>query len=225
MKTLSCNLTDCFLCRHCMPEWKELTAQKKQTIRFARGQNIFTEGERVNGIYFMYEGAVKVEKKWNREKELILSFARSGDILGHRGIGFEDSYPVTATALIDSTVCFISIDFLKSSLRANPNFTYSLMQFYAAELQKAENRLKNLAHMDVRGRIADTLLEMLEVFGESKDKFIRLAITRQDISSYAGTTYETVFKFFTELEKKKIILTRKKRIRILQKDQLNKFIR
>jgi CRP/FNR family transcriptional regulator len=97
------------------------------------------------------------------------------------------------------------------------------LQFFAAELQKAENRLKNLAHMDVKGRIADTLLELQAIFGETNDKFIKLEITRQDISAHAGTTYETVFKFFTELQKRKIILTRGKRIRILQKEQLKKF--
>ena len=212
------------MCRHCMPEWKDLIAQKKQTIRFAKGQSIFTEGEKVKGIYFMYEGAAKVQKKWNDEKELILRFVKPGEILGHRGIGIQETYPVSATALLDSKACFISMDFLEASLKANPTFTYTLMQFYLTELQKAENRLKNLAHMDVKGRIADTLLELHEVFGESKDKFINLAITRQDISSYAGTTYETVFKFFTELVKKKIILTREKRIRVLKKDLLKKFI-
>src|SRR5262249_20052186 len=101
---------------------------------------------------------------------------------------------------------------------------YSLLQFFAGELQKAENRLKNLAHMDVKGRIADTLLELQDVFGLSKDKFINLTITRQDISAYAGTTYETVFKFFTELQKRKIIVTKEKRIKILQKENLRKFV-
>jgi CRP/FNR family transcriptional regulator len=198
-------------------------AVKKKTISYKKGESIFSEGEKFKGVYFVFQGSAKVHKKWTEEKEFIVRFAKSGEVLGIRGIGIEDHYPVSATALEASKACFIQIDFFESTLKLNPSFTYSLLQFFAAELQKAENRLKNLAHMDVKGRIADTLLELQAIFGETNDKFIKLEITRQDISAHAGTTYETVFKFFTELQKRKIILTRGKRIRILQKEQLKKF--
>src|SRR5262249_43970151 len=149
---------------------------------------------------------------------------RTGDVLGLRGIGIEDRYPVSATALEEAKACFISLDFFESTLSINPSFTYSLLQWFAIELQKAENRLRNLAHMEVKGRIADALLELHQVFGESKDKFIKLEITRQDISSYAGTTYETVFKFFSEWQKRKIIQTRGKKIKILKEEELQEFV-
>lgn len=84
--------------------------------------------------------------------------------------------------------------------------------------------MRNLAHMEVKGRIAEALLQLGLVYGYTKDKFIAAAITQQDISSYAGTTYETVFKFFTELKRKKIISSSGKNIRINKPDQLNKFI-
>jgi CRP/FNR family transcriptional regulator len=49
-------------------------------------------------------------------------------------------------------------------------------------------------------------------------------VTRQDIASYAGTTYETVFKFFTEFSKAKVLTTSGKKIRINQQDLLKKLI-
>jgi CRP/FNR family transcriptional regulator len=223
MKSLECNLTDCFLCKHCSPEWKELVSVKKETIAFKKGESIFTEGEKFKGIYFVYQGSAKVHKKWNEGKDFIIRFAKTGDVLGLRGIGIEDRYPVSATALEGSKACFIEINFFESTLKLNPSFTYSLLQLFATELQKAENRLRNLAHMDVKGRIADALIALRQVYGESKDKFIKLEITRQDISSYAGTTYETVFKFFTELQKRKVISTKGKRIKILQSEKLKDF--
>jgi CRP/FNR family transcriptional regulator len=197
---------------------------KKKTFPYKKGESIFSEGDKFKGVYFVFQGSAKVHKKWTDEKEFIVRFAKQGDVLGIRGIGIEDHYPVSATALEESKACFIQMDFFESTMKLNPSFTYSLLQFFAGELQKAENRLKNLAHMDVKGRIADTLLELQSVYGESADKFIKLEITRQDISAYAGTTYETVFKFFTELQKKKIILTRGKRIRILRREEVRRFV-
>jgi CRP/FNR family transcriptional regulator len=121
-------------------------------------------------------------------------------------------------------VCFISDDFLSATLRTNSGFTNKLLDVFAADLKNAEKRMRNLAHMEVKGRIALALLEIQEKFGANKDKFISVPMLRQDIASYAGTTYETVFKLFTELTQKKILATNGKNIRINNPDALRKMI-
>ncbi len=224
MKEVSCNLSNCFLCRFCVPEWKEAIAVKKRTIDFKKGKRIFSEGDKVQGIYFIYSGSVKVHKQWVSQKELIIRFAGEGDILGHRGLGGNDIYPISATALENTRACFIDNDFLEATLTINHPFTYRIMQFYAAELQKAEKRMRDLAHMDVKGKIADALLEIHSMFGIDDDKYITVALSRQDIASYAGTTYETVFKFFKELTDDKTIVSSGKKIRINDLDKLKTFI-
>jgi CRP-like cAMP-binding protein len=224
MADLSCNLKDCFLCRFRMPEWKEVIAQNKKTIQFKKGREIFAEGEKVKGIYFIYSGSVKIHKQWIEPKELIIRFAKTGDILGHRGFGSGDIYPIGATALEDTKACFINNNFFETILKTNQSLTYKLMQFYAMELQKAEKRMRNLVHMEVKGRIATALLEINDFFGINNEKYISITISRQDIASYAGTTYETVFKFFNELISAKIISTSGKNIKLNNKDKLKKFI-
>lgn len=224
MQVSKCNTESCFLCSHSMPEWRDAIRVKKTTYSFKRGETIFAEGDAVKGIYFIYEGFVKVHKQWVDNKELIIRFAKAGDVLGHRALVDNDTYPISATALEDCKACFITNDFLEATFKTNPCFTYKMMQLYAAELKKAERRMRNLAHMEVKGRIAETLLEMQEIFGLNKEKFIALAITRQDIASYAGSTYETVFKFFTELLHDKIISTSGKSIKINNVKRLSEFV-
>ena len=178
----------------------------------------------MNGIFFISSGSVKVYKKWTEDKELIVRFARTGDILGHRGIGGSHRYPIGAAALESTKVCFISNNFFEATLKINNSLTYQLMQFYAMELQQAEKRMRDLAHSEVKGRIAQALLEISALFGLDKDRYFAVPINRQDIASYAGTTYETIFKFFKELTRKGIISTSGKNIRINQPAKLKKFI-
>lgn len=223
MRASTCNLGDCFLCRSCIPEWKEAVATRKTTLFIKRGRPVFAEGAEVKGIYFIYSGSVKIHKQWVDGRELVIRFAKKGDIVGHRGLGGADQYPVSATALEDTKVCFIGSDFLEATLKTNHALTYQLMQFYAAELQKAEQRMRNLAHMEVKGRIAGALLELADFFGPDANNFIAVPVARQDIASFAGTSYETVFKFFTELLYLKIISTSGKRIRINEPAQLKKY--
>lgn len=224
MQEVSCGLDRCFLCRHCIPEWKEAVAVRKKTYLIRKGKALFKEGEKVKGIFFLIEGSAKIHAPWGEEKDMIIRFARAGDIVGHRGWGGDEIYPISATALEDTKACFITNEFLEATLRTNPSFTYTLLHFYAAELQIAERRMRELTHMEVKGRIAGAVLELPIIFGVNNERYISVPITRQDIASYAGTTYETVFKFFTELTRKKIISTSGKSIRINKPEQLRQYI-
>ncbi len=225
MQKKACDVKSCFLCSHCIPEWRELIAVTKTTRLFKKGELFFSEGEKVTGVYFLYSGSAKVHKHWLNDKELILRFTKPGDMMGHRGLATGDVYPVSATALEDSKACFISNSFLETILKADHPLTYTMMQFYTTELQKAEMRMRNLALMEVNGRIAEALLELLAVYGTTKNKYIAVAVTRQDIASYAGTSYETVFKFFRMLVAQKIISVSGKSIRINNIEKLNAFIK
>lgn len=220
MQELPCDLDRCFLCRHCMPEWREVTALRRKAFFFKKGKALFEQGENVKGIFFLYSGAVKIHAPWGDGREMIIRWAKAGDIAGLRGLGGHTAYPISATALEDTTACFIDNDFLELSLKANPSLTYTLMHFYATELQAAEKRMRDLTHRDVKGRIAGALLDILQSFGTNKEGFLGLTLTRQDLAAYAGTSYETVFKFFNELTGGNVITTAGKDIRINQPERL-----
>ena len=220
----SCDLKACFLCRNCLKHWLPVVEANRQNYYFKRGQKIFEEGNVVKGIYFLFKGKVKVHKKWGHEKQLILHFAKEGDIIGYRGLGNQKVYPVSATALEEVTLCFIDIPFFEITLQANPRLTYTLMQFYANELQHAERRIGNLVHFDVKSRVAETLLMLRKDFGENGGGYINITLTKQDLASYAGTTYETFFRMITELEKEKIVRLTGKDIAILKEKKLEKLI-
>lgn len=215
-----CDLRSCFLCNLCLPEWLPAIEANKKTIHFKKGELIFTEGDEVNGIYFIFKGTVKVHKKWGNEKELIIRFAKDGEIIGHRGLGDEIFYPVSATSLESTTVCYIDMAFFKAALKINNDFTIRLLLFYAEELQRSERKMNNLAHMQVKGRIASSLLSLKNKFGATVDGEINIILSRQDLASYAGTTYETVFRILNEFIREEFITINNKNIAILNEGQL-----
>ena len=221
----ACDLKTCLLCRLCQKEWIPAVSVQRSNFKYNKGEMIFEEGKEVKGIYFVYEGTVKVHKHWGEEKELILRFAKEGNIIGHRGLGKDLVYPVSGTAIEPTTVCFVDLDFFKASLKTNYDFLYELMQFFANELKESERNMRNLAHMTVKGRIAQALLTLEEKFGNTSAGSLNITITRQDLSSFAGTTYETVFRVLNELADEKAIITDGKDIRIIDKSVLLKSLR
>jgi len=213
----ACNLKTCLLCKLSQKEWIPAVAAHRSNFKFSKGEVIFKEGNEVKGIYFVYEGTVKVHKHWGENKELILRFAKQGNIIGHRGLGKDLVYPVSGTAIETTTVCFVDLDFFKASLKTNYDFLYELMQFFANELKESERNMRNLAHMQVKDRLAQALLTLEEKFGRTPNGFINLSVSRKDLASFTGTTYETAFRVLNEFMLEKVILTEGKGIKIIDK--------
>jgi CRP/FNR family transcriptional regulator len=210
-----------FLYHRCMPEWWPALDTQKKIVRCKKGDLIFKEGDPVKGVYFLIDGVVKVHKHWGVNKELIIRFAARQDIFGHRGLSSHSNiYPISATALCKSSLCFLDLPFFHSTLKVNTGFMFEFMMFFADELQLSEQRMRDLAHMPVKNRVAKTLLALEKKFGVDKEGFIGFQVSRQDIASYTGAAYETVYKLLSEMTKEGIIKTNGKSIGFLEKEKL-----
>ncbi|HTB52170.1 MAG TPA: Crp/Fnr family transcriptional regulator [Ferruginibacter sp.] len=215
-----CDLKTCPLCKLCLKEWLPAVAAGRKNFQVKKGERIFSEGTNITDIYFIYSGTVKVHKQWGSEKELILRFAKKGDIVGHRGLGIDNIYPASCTAVEPTTVCAIDLDLFQSSLKVNPDFIYQMLMFYTRELKESERNMRNLAHMPVKGRVAQSLLTLHDKFGEDTQGCIDITLSRQDLASYAGTTYETVFRIMNDFTEEKILRLEGKDIAIVNKEKL-----
>ena len=195
--------------------------QNQRTFRVKKGEVIFKEGDEVKGVFFVNSGNVKVHIKWDAYKELIVRFAKTGSIVGHRGIGSNTGYHVSATALENSVICFVDIDFFEATLKVNTEFTNNLLHFFASELRDSERKMRNLAHMSVKGRVSESLLLLQKQFGVTNEGFINIDLSRQDLASFSGATYETVFRVINELVNEKLVSLSGKSIAIINQQGLS----
>ncbi|MCF1716724.1 Crp/Fnr family transcriptional regulator [Flavihumibacter sp. RY-1] len=215
----------CFIYQKCMKEWWPALDTNRRIQHYKKGELLFREGDPVEGVFFMIKGVVKVHKHWTEDKELIIRFARDHDILGHRGLsGSSEPYPISATALSPVTVCFIPLDFFRVTGTVNTNFLYEFMIFMADELRLSEQRMRDLAHLQVKVRTARDLLMLEKKFGKDAEGFIGFTISRQDLAAYVGTAYETVYRLLLEFTEEKLIKTDGKRIGLLNIEKLKKLL-
>ncbi len=142
------------------------------------------------------------------------------DFLDIGGWAGNNLYPISATALEDGVICYMDIEFFESTLKVNTDFTYTLMMFFASELQESEKKMRNLAHMSVKGRVAQALISLQNQFGTKEDGSINIELSRQDLASYSGATYETVFRVLTEMLKEDLIESAGKKIIARNKEKL-----
>lgn len=209
----SCINYDCLIKRSYDVLSNASFVDKKIEIRFKRGQQFIIEGTPVNGLFFILKGKVKVFRTGIHGREQIVRLASDGEIIGHRGFGTEEYYPIGATTLEDTVLCYFSKDNLREALINNPKFTYDLMLFYANELNRSEAKVKSISQMTVRERVIDTLLYIYRKFDVSNG-YLDLILSRKEYADCTGTSEEQVIRVFSALKKEGLISTFRKKIRI-----------
>lgn len=126
-------------------------------------------------------------------------------------------YPVTAITLVPSQVTFIPIDIFYKAVKANPDMALYLVQFFLDQLKFSENRMKISLDLPAKDKVAVALRTIIDSFGFVKQDPTLLAFSpsRKDIANLGGTTYETVIRVLSDLERLKIIQLEGKAIRVL----------
>jgi CRP-like cAMP-binding protein len=212
------------LYKYCLPEWHPIINHYLKTRGFVKNEHIFSEGQEVRNMKFIKSGKVKVVSK-EGAKEKIIRFAAEGDILGHRGLGSEAGYPVSAIALTNVQIYLLPVNIFHLLMKANNEFSFYLINLFAEELRKAEQETKVMVNYTVKQRIARAILYAAKVFGFTDDN-ITLSFTpsRKDFANLAGTTYETVIRSLSELQDEKLIQSSGKEIMLLNKEGLKSLL-
>ena len=216
-KCETCNHFNCFINKYCSNEWKPLITYYKTSTNYPAGATIFSEGDPVEGIYQIYTGKIKVVTSIDGGKERIIRLATSEQMLGHRGLGGKMNYPVTAITLEPSQITFIPIDIFYKTVKANTDLAFHMMMFFADEFKATEKRMKMMASMPAKEKVAVSIMTIVNAFGFSANDptLLDFTPTRKDIASIAGTTYETAIRVLSNLEKSNIIMQEGKAIRVL----------
>jgi len=195
---------DSFLKRYCSSEWQEFVNFHIKQVVVEANNYVFREGEKTEGLYIVVSGKVKVLTKDVDEKDTLIRLAAGGDILGHRGFGGNWTYPISAITYEKTEMSFIPLNIFKVVAKANAEFTYQLMMFFAEELRRSEEKILNIP---VKNRVSNAILMNYKVFGsDTKDPSkISYTLSRKDFASKARTTYETVIRVITLLNNEGII--------------------
>jgi CRP-like cAMP-binding protein len=216
---------DNFVSQYASEEWIFLIKNYLSLHSFKKNDRIFAQGDIVTGIYFINHGKVKVTSRYNLEDERILRLSKEGNILGHRSF-YTENYSISATALTDTEVTFIPKDIFIKFLKGNPDFALHVLEFVINDLQATEERMKGIIHSEVIVRIANIICMLIDCFGiETKPPYkLKFTLSRDDIASYAATTYESVIRNLGKLDELNLIKLDNKSIIISDENALRKFI-
>ncbi|WP_404814778.1 Crp/Fnr family transcriptional regulator [Rasiella rasia] len=200
-------------------ELKQMS-DNKETKSIKKGEAIFREGERLNGVFCVREGVSKLSKMSDNGRDQIVKLASKGEVLGQRSVIASETTNLSAIALEDMEVCFIPKIHIEESLEKNPVFTNAVLKHMSKELKFADDFIVNMAQKSVRQRLAEVLLYLHDHFGEEEEGFLYLQLSRADIASVVGTATELLIRTLTKFKKEGVISTSGKKIKLIDKKAL-----
>lgn len=219
----------CKLCSVNNSVFQALNAQEQEYLEsekicrvYKRGQIIYNEGNRINGVFCLNSGALKIYKTGSDGKEQIVAFAREGDITGYRSILSNEPACTTASAIQEANICFIPSQVIIDLVKSNGDFSLSLMQLICKELNQANSYIKDIAQKTVRERLAEALLMLENTFGTNNDDFLNIILTREELANIVGTATESVIRLLSEFKSDSIISMEGKRIKLSNRPHLEK---
>lgn len=192
----------------------------KTTQIVKKGEAIFEEGEKLNGVFCVRNGVSKLSKLSANGKDQVVKLATKGEVLGQRSVIVEETSNLSAVALSDMEVCFIPKESIVNALHRNPNFTMEVLRHIAHDLKEADDVIVNMSQKTVKQRMAEAFLYLKNNFGEDDKGFLNLSLSREDMANVVGTATESAIRFISEFKKEGLLRSSGKRIAISNEKKL-----
>jgi CRP/FNR family transcriptional regulator, polysaccharide utilization system transcription regulator len=197
------------------------TTSITKTIK--KGHLIFQEGNDPEGLIYLLKGSAKVFKIGAGDREQIVRLVKPLSFVGYKALFAEKQHTTSASAIEDSQViiyCKSELDYL---IETNPDFAKEIIKALANELGFNYNRIINLTQKHIRGRLAETLLLIKEMYGFEKDgKTLKAHITRENIAHFSNMTTSNAIRTLKKFSDEKLIRAEGKNIILLNIPKLEK---
>lgn len=177
-------------------------------VKLRPDEVLFIAGDAGDGCYRVDDGLLKVTIVSRSGSERILAFLGSGAIVGELSI--IDGLPRSASvvAVRGSNLCFLSRAAFEDFAKKKPEIYKSLVTIIATRLRDTDAALAAGSFLPVRGRVACTLLELAQDFGQDVGSgriVIRQKIGQSDLAAMAGIARENVSRILNDWKRRKLV--------------------
>ncbi len=155
-----------------------------------------TEGDSSDSVFVVLSGRVKIFLSDTEGHEMILDTQGPAEYVGEMAL---DGNPRSASVMTMETTTFsvVGRDPIKEHIRRNPEFALDMISKIIDRARLATNSVKDLALLDVYGRVARLLLNMaVERNGKLE---IPEKLTQQEIAERVGASRDMVSRIFRDL--------------------------
>ena len=171
---------------------------------------ILREGEPSDYLYLILDGSVSVmvEDEADPDHKMVVAYLNTGDFFGEMGL-FTDAdgeRSAMIVAKIQCEVAEISYEKFHQIRSQYPDILFAIADQMSERLRQTTRKLKDLAFVDVAGRIAHTLLDLCkEPDAMTHPDGMQIKITRQELGKIVGCSREMAGRVLKTLSEEGLV--------------------
>jgi CRP/FNR family transcriptional regulator, cyclic AMP receptor protein len=184
---------------------------------FRKGAIIVNETELGDALYILIQGRVRVFSADTSGKAITLGTILSGDFFGEMSLD-GGTRSATVEALEPCLCAVVPHPHVLAFIRVNSEFAISLLKTTIFRARVATQAARDMALLDVYGRLAQTLNHLGKVTADDNTpKIIEPHISHGGLAAHVGASREMVSKLMKELERGGYIQVNTRQITLLKK--------
>lgn len=190
-----------------VPLFESLSQQDRAELEAGMHTQCFPKGSRLvkqsdisnNLLYVVLSGRLKVFMSNEDGREVLLDFLQEGDTFGELSLFDEQPRSATVMTVEDCKIALFPRAYLFECLQRNPNIAIELLKTVIKRMRNTTEQVSSLALLDVYGRIAKTLTNMVKTQADGKKATDPL--THQELSTMVGASREMVTRILNDLKR------------------------
>lgn len=190
----------------------------KEEQFFHKGEIINHEGEKISNFKYLKSGLVKLYRRTTSGDEQVITITRPFEFVSNMSIFSEERYQYSVSALEDSVVCMVKLDFIKQLFLKNGGFAMGLLTKISRINDKIISQTLDIRQKNLIGRVAFVLLYFTnEIY---KSRVFDLPVSRKEIADYIGMSTANVIRTLSDFKKEGIIRVFGKTIEVVDISKL-----
>ena len=178
------------------------------TRSFPARHNVIHAGDPPRGLFLILEGSVCVLLEDDHGREIVLAYLDPGAIFGEMCLFPEQKVRTAIVRTREPTlVAELSYDQFRNFARVQPEIMLELAEQLSVRLRDTNQRLADLAFLDVAGRIAHILMELTRRVGTVvHPRGLTVRVSRQELARNAGCSREMAGRVLKRLEEDGLVI-------------------
>jgi CRP-like cAMP-binding protein len=180
----------------------------------SRGQTIFSQGAKHDGIFLIESGRIRVFYSSPLGREITLAYWHAGNFVGGPEVFDTGIHQWSGVASSNCSVVQLPGKELRTLAVEIPNLAIGLIEGLAFKGKCYSTLAQMLGTRSITQRLAHLLLHLMELYGvEDPDGVvIAAAFTHADLAHMVGATRQWVTISLKRMQKKRIVLTKRSQI-------------
>ncbi len=201
---------------------RNLLLHNMQVDRYTKNGIIYRVGETPRFLFCLIEGKAKIFREGLGGRTLTNRVLRQGQYFGYRAYMAGEDYVTTASALEESLVAAIPMAVVMELTGRNARLAQFFMHELAVDLGKSDRRIVSITQKHIRGRLAETLLDLADVYGYDDDgRTLNIRITREDIANLSNMTTSNAIRTLSSFADDGLVSLQGKNIEIIDLEKLH----